>query len=871
VPFKALDNLIDNLARYLDKLDTPELRELMPRYIRSLALVFRAFTGIADKAGIPSVESAEIGPPDLRRRAGAALRDLLVRLGDRHPLYLFIDDLHWGDLDSANLLTDLLRPPDPPVFLGLFCCRSEDTQGSAFFNYLRESRGRAAVMRDERHIEIGQLGEKETRELTLRLMGSSGDETEALVEEIARESTGRPFLVYELIEHVKASKEGRKAGLPLGLNEVLGPRIESLRQQSRNLLEIIAISGRPIDLAIARRAAGVSSDDRAVLQQLKTTRLIRSTLISGEPRIEVYHDRVRKLVLDCLTPAAFQERHRQLADALAASDHIDAEVMAHHVDQGGLPDRAAVYYAQAALAAANALAFEHAAGLYRHALAMKAWDAEQSLSLRTQLGDSLSNAGRGADAAREYLSAAADTAPAQALELQHKAALALLTAGHVDEGLSHLAPVLESAGIRLARAPWRALVSLLARRMQLRLRGTGFEERGEEAIPAQMLRRIDIGWSVVLGLSVIDPIRGADFQARTLLLALRAGEPFRITRALAVEAGHLASSGDAVRARKILADAERLAQTLKRSHWDRMYADAMVKLASGTVAYFECQWKRSFEHCKNAAETFRENCTGTTWEIDTANAFRLWSLAKMGNIAELANSYPAILNNARERGDLYAVMNLSTYIMALVRLAAGGSASVREDLDEVIGKWSQNGYHVQHHDALLAYVPLELYTGNPEAAWNRVQSAWRAFRWSFLSQVQNSRIEMLQLRSFCALAMAAATQDRSQFLVVAAHDARRLRREKLPWSAALSEYVLGVIAYLEGDSATALLRLTDAAAAFDTIDAQLHATVTRKRLSDIPGCLNAAQLRTSADGWFQQHGVKNPDRMLCAYAPGFPT
>ena len=464
-----------------------------------------------------------------------------------------------------------------------------------------------------------------------------------------------------------------------------------------------------------------------------------------------------------------------------------------------------------------------------------------------------------------YLETSAGAHGSRQVDLLRRAAEQFLIGGHIDRGMDVIRTVLRALHMRLAPSPLVALISLVWRRARIRWRGLAFVARDPDHIPADSLLRIDTCWSVTTGLSMVDNIRAADFNTRHLRLALEAGDPYRIARAVALEAIFVAS-GD-TGSQYAAECAERAASLARES--GHPHAEGLSALAAGALALLAGEWKKASLQCARALVVLRDQCTGATWEINNAESFLLGSLLSLGEIGEVSRRLPALLTAARDRGNRYFETELRIR-MNIVWLAADQPDEGERHANEAVEAWSQQGFHRQHYSHLLARINTELYRGDAEAAWHVVASNWTTLERTRLLRIQFLRIEASYLRARAALLNAARGRDVARFLSIAREDARRIGRFGLRWSDAIAMLLSAGVTFLEGRPGDARDMMAAAVTACERADMKLYAALARRRLGMLRNDDRGRELVGGADAWMAAQGIRNPARMARLIAPGFP-
>jgi ATP/maltotriose-dependent transcriptional regulator MalT len=384
LPFSVF---VDALDEYVRGLERRRLDALDEDVRAELAHVFPSMTALASER--------EVALQHERYRSHRAVRALLEQLASTQPLVLVLDDLHWADSASVELVGALLRrPPAAPVLLAL-AVRPRQAPERLAVSLERAHRAGTLI-----RLELGTLSPEEARQL----LGDAVDSAAATV--LYEESGGNPFFLEQLARSL--DRAGGKAavhetwlasiGVPSTVVAAITEELALLSRPARLALEGAAVAGDPFELELAAAAAKLPETSvMEAVDELLQLDLLRATDVPR--RFRFRHPLVRRAVYEATAGGWRLGAHERCAQALAARG-ATASARAHHVERSAREgDAGAAAVLRRAGEEAVRLAPASAAHWFAEALRLlpQAAPAEERAELLLARAGALTAAGRFSD------------------------------------------------------------------------------------------------------------------------------------------------------------------------------------------------------------------------------------------------------------------------------------------------------------------------------------------------------------------------------------------------------------------------------------------------------------------------------------------
>jgi DNA-binding winged helix-turn-helix (wHTH) protein/tetratricopeptide (TPR) repeat protein len=333
---------------------------------------------------LPEPDSLE--PPQARFRLFDSVSTFFRRTGRARPLVLFLDDLHWVDEPTLRLMHFLAREMRDSRVLLLGAYREAELRRQ---HPLAVVLGELAREPHFRRIPLRGLGESDVSRFIERVAGR--DAPDALVRRIFELTEGNPFFICEMVRLLGA--EGRldaegpqtppSLGLPQGVLEVIGRRLDRLSDECQRVLTLAAVIGREFAVGVLQQTAGVPKDALLeLLDEAAAARIVSDRASAGGSAMPLplghyvfSHALIREALYDELTGPQRVRLHRRVAEVLeaacgaAADSHLPE--LAHHFFQaapGGDVERAVDYGVRAAEQSLEILAWEESVAHYERVL-----------------------------------------------------------------------------------------------------------------------------------------------------------------------------------------------------------------------------------------------------------------------------------------------------------------------------------------------------------------------------------------------------------------------------------------------------------------------------------------------------------------------
>ena len=368
--------------------------------------------------GVEDLHRHDFEPELLKRQIGLAARALVDRRLQEMPLLYIVEDIHWADTASVDLLRDLVD-------------HFADRRLMVVLSHRTETRPPHAASAAQSLIRLAALTDGETRAVVSGLFGNEqGDALNELQELVISRAGGNPLFVEEIVRTLLAKgylalRDGRwecttvRGGVdvPPTLQGLLLSRVDRLPAGARRLLQEAAVLGTEFEENFLRAIATDAAADLTALDSLVGADLLRPVHHGREAgRYRFTHALVHETVYQNLLISRRSELHERVGCALesiAGSQPerlSDLEALGHHWSLSSNKAKGAKYLVAAGDWARSVYANADAIRHYERALTAldngKACSVEVG-PVRERLGDVLALTGRRADALAHYEAARA--------------------------------------------------------------------------------------------------------------------------------------------------------------------------------------------------------------------------------------------------------------------------------------------------------------------------------------------------------------------------------------------------------------------------------------------------------------------------------
>jgi ATP/maltotriose-dependent transcriptional regulator MalT len=250
-------------------------------------------------------------PGEARARMFEQLLALLERLAEAGPVVLVIEDAHWSDRSTRDLLTFLVGNQHAlrGVLIAVTFRSDELHRGHPLRPVLAELNRLDWVVR----LELPRLTRREGRELMARVLGREPEPE--LAERVFRRSEGNPLFLGALL----GSGGGAGSELPESLRDLVLSDVERLPAETQRLLEALAVAGQRCGHGLLAAATGLG--DWELLTALRLA-VSANVLVPDADGYAFRHALIREAVLGQVLPGEKTRWHTRLAEVLAVDPSL---------------------------------------------------------------------------------------------------------------------------------------------------------------------------------------------------------------------------------------------------------------------------------------------------------------------------------------------------------------------------------------------------------------------------------------------------------------------------------------------------------------------------------------------------------------------